>query len=73
MTLYEAYKKLAIKRRIFTSIPLFDILQEEDKRNHDTMISPLKFRTHYAMNFCERTAYMFALYDMIHLDNQTDL
>lgn len=90
MTLYEAYKKLAIKRRIFTSIPLFEILQAEDIRKDDknpdkdvsliktffdmlrpstTQISPLKLRTHYAMNFCERTAYMFALYDMIHLDN----
>ena len=66
MTLYEAYKFIIMKRRIFTSIDLFDILYKESK---STEISPLKLRTHYAFNFSQPDAYMFALYDTIYLES----
>jgi hypothetical protein len=71
MTLYEAYKFIAEKRRIFTSIDLFDIIYKEAIAIHgiEKTISPLKLRTHYAYNFCESTAYLFSLYDVIYLEN----
>ena len=68
MTLYKAYCYIAKKRRIFTNVDLFDILYEECKKL-GCASSPLKLKTHHAHNFCEPTAYMFALYDNIILEN----
>ena len=69
MTLYDAYKMIAEKRRIFTSVELFDILYKEAKSMDKHVISPLKLRTNYTYCFCENTAYMFSLYDVIYLDS----
>ena len=68
MSLYDAYKYIATKRAIFTSIELFNILYEEALTTDKDIISPLKLRTYYAWNFCEPTAFMFSLYDMLELD-----
>ena len=68
MTLYEAYCYVAKKRRIFTSIELFDIIYEEAKVMGKVDIPVCKLRTHYCMNFCEKPAYLFALYDTMHLE-----
>ena len=73
MTLYEAYKYVAKKRRIFTSEELFHIIYEEAKLLGKLDIPICKLRTHYAWNFCEKSAYMFALYDTMHLDEMGEV
>ena len=70
MTLYDAYKYIATKRKIFTSIPLFDVLYKESLAMYPdrATISPLKIRTNYCYSFCDAEACLFSLYDMIQLD-----
>lgn len=69
MTLYDAYKWIAMKRRIFTNLDLFKVLYEESIEKHGSAgISPLKLKTHHANNFSEPTAYMFAFYDYLYLE-----
>ncbi len=72
LSLYQALKLISIKRRIFTSTKIFDIIYKEANglnEANDNQISPLKLRTNYAINFCEPTAFYFSLYDVIYLEN----
>lgn len=72
MTLYEAYMCVLTKRHIFTSFELFDILYKEAIAlcggDSSKIISPLKIRTNYAHNFADYGAYLFSLYDIMHLE-----
>jgi protein-tyrosine phosphatase len=72
MSLFDAYKTIASQRRIFTSVELFKILYAASLEfdTNTEKISPLKLRTHYAYNFCEPGAYMFALYDLVLLEQR---
>lgn len=65
MSLFDAYVAVARKRRIFTNTDLFDMLMAEC---NSVGGSPLKLRTNYAGNFCSSNVALFALYDVLLLD-----